>query len=55
MIYKDRRYPVYVTPCCGAALEGIAFRRKLWLAGRWKPTKDEAVPNTRGYHLDAFA
>ena len=51
--YKARRYPFYVMPCCGAALEGIPFRRAVE-AGRWKPTKDEMVPGTRGYHLDAF-
>ena len=51
--YKARRYPFYTMPCCGSALEGIPFRRAIQ-AGRWKPTKDEMVPGTRGYHLDAF-
>ena len=51
--YKARRYPVYITPCCGSALEGIPFRRAIQ-AGTWKPTKNAMVPSTRGYHLDAF-
>ena len=51
--YKTRRYPFYAMPCCGSALEGIPFRRAME-AGRWKATKDEMVPGTRGYHLDAF-
>ena len=53
VIFKERRYPVYVTPCCATALEGVPFRHAID-AGRWKPTKAEAVPGTRGYHLDAF-
>ena len=52
-IYKGRRYPHYVLPCCRLALEGVPFRRAVQ-AGRWRPTKDEMVPGTRGYHLDAF-
>ena len=51
--YKARRYPFYTMPCCGVVLEGVPFRRAVQ-AGRWKPTKDEMVPGTRGYHLDAF-
>ena len=51
--YKARRYPFYAMPCCGAALEGIPFRRAVQ-AGRWRPTKEQMVPGTRGYHLDAF-
>ena len=51
--YKARRYPFYTMPCCGSALEGVAFRRAMQ-AGRWKATKEEMVPGTRGYHLDAF-
>ena len=51
--YKKRRYPFYTMPCCGAALEGVPFRRAVQ-AGRWKATKEEMVPGTRGYHLDAF-
>ena len=51
--YKARRYPFYIMPCCGSALEGVPFRRAVQ-AGRWRPTKDEMVPGTRGYHLDAF-
>ena len=51
--YKARRYPFYTMPCCGAALEGVAFRRAMQ-AGQWKATKEEMVPATRGYHLDAF-
>ncbi len=53
VIFKGRRYPVYVMPCCGAALEGIPFRRAV-AGGRWKATQAEAVPGTAGYHLDAF-
>ena len=52
--YKARRYPVYITPCCGSALEGIPFRRAIQ-AGTWKPTKNTMVPGIRGYHLDSFA
>ena len=52
--YKTRRYPFYRMPCCETALEGIPFRRAVQ-AGRWRPTKAEMVPGTRGYHLDAFA
>ena len=51
--YKNRRAPAYVMPCCGAELDSIRFRHAV-AAGRWRPTKDEAVPGTRGYHLDAF-
>ena len=51
--YKKRRYPFYTMPCCGAAIEGVPFRRAVQ-AGRWKATKEEMVPGTRGYHLDAF-
>ncbi len=51
--YKARRYPYYTMPCCGSALEGIPFRRAVQ-AGRWKPTKEEMVEGTRGFHLDAF-
>ena len=51
--YKARRYPFYTMPCCGAALEGVAFRRAMQ-AGRWRATKDEMVPGTAGFHLDAF-
>ena len=51
--YKDRRYPVYVTPCCGAALEGIQFRQAV-AAGRWKSTKEPMVEGTVGFHLDCF-
>ena len=29
-IFKGRRYPIYVMPCCGAALEGIPFRHARW-------------------------
>ena len=53
MVYKNRRAPIYVMPCCGAELDSNLFRRAV-AGGRWKPTKDEAVPGTRGYHLDAF-
>ena len=51
--YKARRYPFYIMPCCGSALEGVPFRRAVQ-AGRWKATKDEMVPGTAGFHLDAF-
>ena len=51
--YKARRYPFYTMPCCGSALEGVPFRRAMH-AGRWKTTKEEMVPGTRGYHLDSF-
>ena len=53
MNYKARRYPFYIMPCCGSALEGVPFRRAV-RAGRWKATKDEMVPGTAGFHLDAF-
>ena len=53
VVYKNRRAPIYTMPCCGAELESILFRRAI-AAGRWRPTKDEAVPGTRGYHLDCF-
>ena len=53
VVYKNRRAPIYSMPCCGAALDSIRFRHAI-AAGRWRPTKDEAVPGTRGYHLDAF-
>ena len=51
--FKDRRYPVYVMPCCAAPLEGVPFRRAMQ-AGQWRPTKEPMVPGTVGYHLDAF-
>ena len=51
--YKGRRHPAYVMPCCGVLLHSIPFRRSV-ANGRWKPTSTEMVPNTRGYHLDAF-
>ena len=53
VIYKGRRAPVYVMPCCGAEVDTISFRHAV-AAGRWKATQAEAVPGTRGYHLDAF-
>ena len=51
--YKNRRAPIYVMPCCGGALDSVRFRHAVD-AGRWKPTQAEAVPGTRGFHLDAF-
>ena len=51
--FKDRRYPVYVMPCCAASLEGVPFRRAVQ-AGRWRPTKEPMVSGIVGYHLDAF-
>ena len=53
VVYKNRRAPIYTMPCCGAELDSILFRRAI-AAGRWRPTKDEAVPGTRGFHLDCF-
>lgn len=53
VIYKGRDNPVYAMPCCGAVLGGVRFREAV-NAGRWKPTKAESVPSTRGYHVDAF-
>ena len=53
VIYKGRRAPVYSMPCCGARLDSVRFRHAV-AAGAWKPTQAEAVPGTRGYHLDAF-
>ena len=54
LIYKRRRWPVYRTPCCGTDLGERAFGHAI-AAGEWRPTKTEAVPGTRGFHLDAFA
>ena len=51
--YKNRRAPIYVMPCCGGALDSVRFRHAVD-AGRWKPTQAEAVPGTRGFHLDAL-
>ena len=51
--YKGREHPIYSAPCCGAELSAVRFRHAI-AAGRWKPTKQMMVPNTRGYHLDAF-
>ncbi len=51
--YKGLTFPHYVLPCCGATLGNTKFRRAV-AAGRWKATKQEMVPGTRGYHLDAF-
>ena len=53
VVYKRRRSPVYVMPCCGAELRPQQFK---WAvrAGRWKATQNAAVPGIRGYHLDAF-
>ena len=53
VIYKGRDNPVYVAPCCGAELGGVAFRQAV-TAGRWKPTKAPMVPGTVGFHLDSF-
>ncbi len=53
VIYKGRASPIYCMPCCGAALSSIEFRHAV-VAGEWRPTKEESVPGTRGYHLDAF-
>ena len=51
--YKNRRWPAYRAPCCNSFLDSIRFKHAI-AAGRWKPTKTEAVPGTRGFHLDAF-
>ena len=53
VVYKNRRAPIYLTPCCGSELDSVGFRHAV-AAGRWRPTKDESVPGTRGYHLDCF-
>ena len=53
VIYKGRDNPVYTMPCCGAVLGGVRFRQGVE-AGRWKATKAEMVPGTRGYHVDCF-
>ena len=51
--YKDRKHPVYLTPCCAAELDGIAFRHAVG-AGRWRPTKEAMVEGIRGFHADCF-
>ena len=51
--YANRRYPVYIMPCCAAPLEGVPFRRAMQ-AGQWRPTKEPMVPGVVGYHLDSF-
>ena len=51
--YKGRRWPVYISACCGAEMDSIAFRRAV-AAGRWKPTKEPMVEGIRGFHIDAF-
>ena len=53
VIYKNRRAPIYLTPCCGSELDSVGFRHAV-AAGRWRATKDEAVPGTRGFHIDCF-
>ena len=53
VVYKNRRAPIYLMPCCGAELDSVGFRYAV-AAGRWRSTKDEAVPGTRGFHLDCF-
>ena len=53
LIYARRRWPVYRTPCCGTDLGERAFGHAI-AAGAWRATKAEAVPGTRGFHLDAF-
>ena len=36
VVYKNRRAPIYVMPCCGAELDSNLFRRAV-AGGRWKP------------------
>ena len=53
VVYKDRKHPVYLTPCCAAELDGIGFRHAVG-AGRWKPTKTPMVERIIGFHADCF-
>ena len=48
-----RRGPVYAMPCCKATVTGAGFRRAV-AAGEWRPTREAAVPATRGFHADCF-
>ena len=50
---RFRPFPCYRTPCCGTDLGERAFGHAI-AVGAWRPTKAEAVPGTRGFHLDAF-